>query len=113
MAHVALDRGIHRQACFHGQQAVEKVLKAFLLVRRGTYPKSHSLEQLLLFDAGDELAAWRNRCRSLDQFYLPTRYADAVPEGAAAEPTAEEARAAVEAAEGIVADVRQRLLGSS
>jgi len=50
MARLALDQGIYRQTCFHAQQAAEKALKALLLVRRGTYPRTHSLEDLLAFD---------------------------------------------------------------
>lgn len=109
MAELALERGIYRQACFHAQQAAEKALKAFLEARSGTHPKSHSLEQLLLFDTTNELQQWQEQCRTLDQFYLPTRYADALPEGAATEPASEDGRAALEAARVLVAEVRRRI----
>jgi HEPN domain-containing protein len=49
MAQYAADGGIHRQACFHSQQGVEKALKGLLLAKVGTSPKGHSLEQLLYF----------------------------------------------------------------
>src|SRR6266850_7380413 len=42
MAGLALDQGIFRQTCFHSQQAAEKALKALLLARQGTYPRTHS-----------------------------------------------------------------------
>jgi HEPN domain-containing protein len=58
MARLALDRGIYRQTCFHAQQAAEKALKALLLVRRGTYPRTHSLEDLLVYDTSGELSEW-------------------------------------------------------
>jgi HEPN domain-containing protein len=58
MARLALEQDIYRQTCFPAQQAAEKALKAFLLARRGTYPNSHSLEQLLMFDTSDELRRW-------------------------------------------------------
>jgi HEPN domain-containing protein len=108
MAEYALSREIFRQACFHAQQAVEKALKGFLAVRRGTHPKSHSLEQLLLLDESNELAAWMTKCTRLDAFYLPTRYADALPDPAG-EPGPGEAAEAVRDARMIVADIRGRL----
>jgi len=109
MAELAVSHAIYRQACFHAQQAVEKALKAFLVVKMGTHPKSHSLEQLLLFDQGDELKAWRSQWRRLDQYYLPTRYADALPESAGAVPGAEDAAQAIQDARAIVAEIRRRL----
>jgi len=109
MAELAVSRSICRQACFHAQQAVEKALKAFLVARVGTHPKSHSLEQLLLFDRSDELRTWRAQCRRLDQYYLPTRYADAVPESSGAEPGPDEAAQAIQDAKAIVTDIRRRL----
>ena len=45
-ARVLLDRGLHKQACFHAQQSVEKALKAALLRRTGALPKIH--DQLLV-----------------------------------------------------------------
>lgn len=108
MAKLAFDQGIYRQACFHPQQAVEKALKAFLLVRRGTYAKSHSL--LLLFDTTNELRDWRDRFRLLDQFYLPTRYADALPHGVWEEISADDAEKALAIAKGLAA-VRGKLGG--
>ena len=109
MAALAIDAHINSQACFHAQQAAEKALKGFLLARTGTYPKSHALEQLLLFDTRDELREWRDRCRSLDVFYLPTRYPDAWPQGAFAEPAEAEARTALDVARALLADVRTRI----
>ncbi|MBI3636685.1 MAG: HEPN domain-containing protein [Candidatus Rokubacteria bacterium] len=109
MAEPALNQGIYRQACFHSQQAVEKALKAFLLARRGTYPKSHSLEQLLLVDTGNELVDWRDRFRILDQFYLPTRYADALPEGALEDISPDDGRDAYSTAKDFVAALRGML----
>ena len=109
MAALALRQGVYRQVCFHAQQAGEKALKAFLLARRGTYPKSHSLEQLLLSDLSNDLLEWRAACRRLDMYYLPTRYADALPEGAEEEVTQEEAQASLKDARDVVADIRRRI----
>ena len=112
MAEYALSQAIFRQTCFHAQQAVEKALKGVLNARLGTHPKSHSLEQLLLYNAAvhSELRKWQQQCRSLDLFYIPTRYADALPGLLpAGEPTEEDAERALQDAKAIVADIRERI----
>ncbi|MGH7354557.1 MAG: HEPN domain-containing protein [Candidatus Rokuibacteriota bacterium] len=110
MAERALQDEIFRQVCFHAQQAVEKALKGLLVARVGTHIKGHSLEQLLLSDpgVGSELAMWRPALRKLDQFYLPTRYADVVPTEAA-EPTRADAESALQDATAFGADIRSKL----
>ena len=103
MADYALSRSIFRQTCFHGQQAVEKALKG-----------SHSLEQMLLYDAGihTELLKWRTPCRNLDRFYIPTRYADALPGLLpAGEPTETDAQDALNDAKAIVTEIREKVDG--
>ena len=114
MAEYAVSSGIFRQACFHAQQAVEKALKGFLVARTGTHARGHSLEQLWLSDpqVHAELQAWRARLTRLDAFYLPTRYADAVPLEAG-EPTPEEARASLEDAKAIVAEIAAKIGGTA
>lgn len=78
------------------------------MARSGSYPKSHSLEQLLLMGAvsEDERRAWRVRCQRLDEFYVVFRYPDAVPEDSMREPTPDDAREALAAAKAIVSAVR-------
>jgi HEPN domain-containing protein len=114
MAQYAADAGIHRQACFHSQQAVEKALKGLLLAKIGTSPKGHSLEQLLYFspEVHEQLKECRARRRDLDQFYLSTRSADAVPDLLAAEPSAEEARTSITDAKNLVSRIRD-LIGKA
>lgn len=112
MADYALSQGIFRQTCFHSQQAVEKALKGLLYVRRGTYPKSHSLEQLLLYDSVThrELQKWHTQCRNLDLFYIPTRYADALPGLLpTGEPTQKDAEEVLRDAKAIVAEIRAKM----
>ncbi len=112
LAEFALSRGIFRQTCFHAQQAVEKVLKALLTVRRGGYPRGHSLEALLLHDPSvqEELRHWRAACRSLDVFYTATRYPDALPGLLpGGDPMEAEAVRALEDARAIVNDIRGRI----
>ena len=38
--------GFYAQACFHCQQSVEKALKALLLFKKNSHPKTHSLREL-------------------------------------------------------------------
>ncbi len=112
MAEYALSRGIFRQVCFHAQQAGEKALKGILDFRVGTHPKSHVLEQLLLYDPGlhSELKDWQTQCRDLDLFYIPTRYADALPGLLpAGEPTREQAEGALHTAREMVRVIREKI----
>jgi HEPN domain-containing protein len=106
---LALDQGIYRQKCFHAQQAVEKALKALLLSRQGTYPRTHSLEDLLAFDTSGELSEWEEPCQRLSQFYLTTRYVDALPGGVMDETSNEDARTSLADATNIVTSVRGRV----
>ncbi len=74
-------------ACFHCQQGVEKVLKAFLRKFENRTIKTHSLAELLencgSYDRS--FLKWKRNCLLLDRFYIPTRYPDApvgaLPEG--------------------------------
>lgn len=113
MAALAMTQGIPRQACFHAQQAVEKALKGWLQARVGTYPRSHVLEELLFFhpQTREELQSWRDACRELDAFYVPTRYPDALPGllPSGDQPSEEDAARAVQNASEIVVEMRRRL----
>ena len=111
MAQLALNQGIYEQTCFHAQQAVEKALKALLLVRRGTYPRTHSLEDLLTFDTSGELREWQEPCQRLSQFYLTTRYVDAVPGDVMDETSEQDALNSLADATNIVTEVRRRVTG--
>lgn len=97
-ARVSFEEGLFRPACFLAQQAVEKALKGFLLSRRGEYPKTHLLRELLsLCDLADhEFRQWTDDCHFLDRFYRSARYPDAppgsLPKG---DPTQEDAQRAV------------------
>jgi len=80
MAGLALEEGIWNQVCFHSQQAVEKLLKAFLEAVGERVPKMHSLAELCVRcqtrDAA--FATLHDDCFLLDRFYIPTRYPSAV-----------------------------------
>jgi HEPN domain-containing protein len=47
---------------FHAQQSIEKALKAWIAVKRLTYPKSHDVSALskILRDAGEDLSKFPN-----------------------------------------------------
>ncbi len=112
VARLSLDHGLFRPACFHAQQAAEKALKGFLLVRTDTYPKTHPLRELLsLCDLGDpEFRQWIEECHFLDRFCRVVRYPDAaagaLPEG---DPDREEGQRAVEIAERLVRFVEEKI----
>lgn len=110
-AAVLLNEEIFELACFHAQQAVEKALKGLLVERSGTHPKGHSLEQLLSMPevSEEERGRWRAESRRLDEYYLPTRYPDAMPLGAAAGPAREHADTALADATRIVREIRERI----
>ena len=78
-----VELGIHYAACFFYQQASEKALKAYLFSRGVEPPRVHSVGQL--FDVVRELGgpdlAVTDDVRFIDQYYIPTRYPDALPSG--------------------------------
>ena len=63
-------------ACFHAQQAVEKILKAFLISRRAAAPRTHNLVALL--DAAVEhepsTADLKEACSLLTPYAVDLRY---------------------------------------
>jgi len=82
MAQLAYDEGIWNQVCFHAQQSVEKTLKATLAHSGSAIPQVHRLTDLLgRLDptTNTALAPLSSDLRSLDRFYIPTRYPDALP----------------------------------
>lgn len=82
MAELAYNEGIWNQTCFHAQQCVEKLLKAALAARGIQIPRVHRLVDLLGQMPPDVVAALAPQSanvRSLDRFYIPTRYPEALP----------------------------------
>jgi len=70
-------------ACFLAQQSAEKVLKAFLIFKGAEEVWGHSVGELCKdaqnFDG--ELGKIQDISRSLDKYYIPTRYPNALPGG--------------------------------
>ena len=82
-ARLALREGFFAQACFMAHQVAEKALKALAYHRGDRYVTGHSLLELLssLEPAHPELSGHRELAGLLDQYYLTTRYPDALPGG--------------------------------
>ena len=81
VARLVLAEGHTAHACFLSQQYSEKALKACLLSKTNAYPRTHSLTDLLKrcepFEA--DFARFQAECLRMDEFYIPTRYPDAIP----------------------------------
>ena len=81
VAEWALSAGIYNQTCFHAQQCVQKTLKAWLLHNGLPTPRVHQMSVLL--GLAPRPLPFSNEVEegiiSLDRFYIPTRYPDALP----------------------------------
>lgn len=66
------------KSCFACQQAVEKILKAYLLHQNQTPPKIHKLPVLLEFCSrfDRDFLHWKNTVILLDNYYIGPRYPD-------------------------------------
>ena len=98
VAKASLEKGVYNQACFHSHQGVEKMLKGYLAAKNKDIPKTHFIGVLLKLCAqmDEKFKGLIGRCIKLDDYYIPTRYPDALP-GALAEslPTKEDAEEAL------------------
>ena len=99
-------------ACFLAQQAAEKALKAFLLHQGAEEVWGHSVAELCddaaRFDP--EFQTLREKAAPLDNYYLPTRYPDALPGGVPSEAfAAEDAALALGRARAVLDVVRRHL----
>ncbi|MBU1366470.1 MAG: HEPN domain-containing protein [Candidatus Omnitrophica bacterium] len=97
IAEIAFNEKIYNQTCFHAQQAAEKFLKGYLLTKSKEVPKIHFLDELLnlCVQINKDFANLSEACSKLDDYYIPTRYPDALPgmlpEGLPGEKDADEA----------------------
>ena len=77
------DNGRSNLACFQGQQAAEKAIKAFLYHRRVEDVWGHSLldlcEDAKLFDIMFDTV--KSEARQLDKYHYITRYPEFLPNG--------------------------------
>ena len=79
--------GRHTLACFMGQQAAEKAIKAYLYHKRGEDVWGHSLldlcEDAKLFDMMFDTV--KSEARQLDKYHYITRYPEFLPSGTCSE----------------------------
>lgn len=109
--HLAHEGGYHI-ACFLAQQVAEKALKGFLYSRGVDLVMTHSVDELLRMATAHD-AAFRTTPKawaSLDGYYVPTRYPNALPGGIPARAfTKEMAAGAVGLAREVVEFVAPRI----
>ena len=76
-------RGYYSQACFLPHQVVEKSLRSVAYGRGDRFVLGHSLQELLnsLVVAYEDMESLREAVCRLDQYYIATRYPDALPGG--------------------------------
>lgn len=81
VARLSLEQEVYNQTCFHAQQGVEKMLKGYLAQNDKDVPQIHSVGVLLRMcikiDRG--FSEMVDRGIKLDDYYIPTRYPDALP----------------------------------
>ncbi len=81
-AEMTLNGEIFNQVCFHSQQCAEKCLKACLTAAGELLPRTHRIVDLLgllTTEAQAVVGDIKESLLELDQFYIPTRYPDALP----------------------------------
>lgn len=92
--------------CFLAQQAAEKYLKAFLVLKTRESPRVHSTVVLgdMCRNLDPSLAAIEHQCIILKDYAVEPHYPSALPD-----PTAADGRAAIAAAQSIRDEIRKRL----
>lgn len=108
MAELALEERLWNQACFHSHQSAEKSLKALIAERGDNTPRTHRLTDLMSLLEEKIREDLEDGLRSLEGFYIPTRYPDALP-GSLPEglPEEEDAREAVNVARKVSKTIRE------
>ncbi|MEW6638553.1 MAG: HEPN domain-containing protein [Actinomycetota bacterium] len=108
----SVEMGDYAWACFAAQQAAEAALKA-LHMRHGQVAWGHSVLDLIsaLPEEARPGRSLEEKARTLDKYYIPTRYPDAHPAGSAARHyTEDEARQAVEMAREVISHCERESL---
>jgi HEPN domain-containing protein len=112
IAELALADKIYHQACFHAQQCAEKSLKGiFAQTMKTAPPRTHSIADLVnRLPQGLQEKLDLEALSVLDNFYIPTRYPDALP-GALPDslPNEEDAKEAFAIAKAVLAIAQQML----
>ena len=105
--------GRHNLACFMGQQAAEKAIKAFLYHRRVEDVWGHSLldlcEDAKLFDMMFD--TMKSEARQLDKYHYITRYPEFLPSGTSSEAFNEvDSERSIELSTQVVEFTRERIV---
>jgi HEPN domain-containing protein len=92
-------------AGFYLQQALEKLLKAFLLGKGWKLRKIHDLETLIedAIQFDPNLKSFQDPCDKITEFYMVDRY----PSPMRVEPSGQEVRHALEAVRGLIEILRK------
>jgi HEPN domain-containing protein len=109
VAELLREAGEWPEAAFHGQQAVELVLKAEIIRTGVAPPRMHNLIELYRRTPSAVQGTLRDLVtgmRRLDQYYMPTRYPDAITGSLPGEQEANEAVAVARQVVEIVTAVR-------
>ena len=105
VSRLVFQEGHLSHTCFLAQQSIEKALKGYLIANESQYPRTHKLVDLLTVCISLEPAfsAFLLNCISVDQYYIPTRYPDAIPGGLpSGTPSKMQAEKAVASAEDVL-----------
>ena len=83
-ARLMMREGFYSQVCFMAQQVVEKTSKALAYYRGDTDVRGHTLRAMVsnLEASYPELSRFYEVVETLESYYIPTRYPDALPSGA-------------------------------
>lgn len=112
-ARYSVDGGYGAQACFAAQQAAEKAVKALHYAEGARVVLGHSVRALIerLDPAVPALRTVVEDARTLDLYYVPTRYPNGLDEGTPAEAfSSQQAAHAIECATRVVAAAKDHLL---
>ena len=112
-AQVLVSNGMYAQACFYAQQSGEKAVKSLWYLVDAD-PWGRSVQRLVAeFPRRAEIAdldAWLGYGALLDQFYIPTRYPNGLPDLTPGQVyRLDDARRSLEAARGLIAACRKWL----
>ena len=83
-ARLMMREGFYSHVCFMSQQVAEKTLKALAYYRGDTDARGHTIKALLisLEMSYPDLSRFYEIVDTLEAYYIPTRYPDALPSGA-------------------------------
>ncbi|HEY2931605.1 MAG TPA: HEPN domain-containing protein [Acidobacteriota bacterium] len=113
-ARLAIREKYYAQACFICQQAAEKAMKALIYRQGERVVLGHSVFELLnrIKSVYPELETYSELAGVADQFYVPTRHPNGLPDGVPFQVfTEKQAASAFQGAESLVRKARE-LLGT-